>query len=310
MDTDPLRLIFMGSPDFAVPALKALIDSRHEVVCVYSQPPRPAGRGQKETLCPIHSFADRNRIPVRSPLSLRDDEVQRNFARLKLDAVVVVAYGLMLPQAILNAPKRGCFNIHASLLPRWRGAAPIQRAIEAGDEKTGVSIMAMDEGLDTGGIYLVRETLITSKTTTSDLHDILAVEGAEMIVEALERTSKKELKAVPQSVNGVTYAEKLTRDEGRVNWQRSSVKLNLQIRALNPRPGVWCELNGMRLKILAATPEWGVKGEPGTVVGLPLVVACGEGALRVQKAQRSGKGSMDIADLVRGIPIAIGTKLG
>jgi methionyl-tRNA formyltransferase len=298
----------MGSPDFAVPALSALIDAGHEILCVYSQPARPAGRGQKERPCPVHAFAEDQGLQVRTPASLKDADVQAAFAALDADAAVVAAYGLILPKSVLDAPRLGCINIHASLLPRWRGAAPIQRAIEAGDVRTGISIMAMDEGLDTGAVYLTGEVPITDETTASDLHDKLATMGGEMITEALMGIAEGSLKAIPQPQDGVTYADKLARDEGRLDWSRPAQYLARQIRALNPWPGVWCEHDGQRLKVLAALVEAG-SGAPGTVIAEPLVVACGSGALRIERAQRAGKSAMDVADLVRGKPIPVGSIL-
>ncbi|MBT6094898.1 MAG: methionyl-tRNA formyltransferase [Rhodospirillaceae bacterium] len=306
MGAERLRLVFMGSPDFSVPALAALIEAGHEIACVYSQPPRPAGRGHKERPGPVQAFADAQGIPVRTPVSLKDDTVQAAFADLQADAAVVVAYGLILPKPILDAPRLGCINIHASLLPRWRGAAPIQRAIEAGDEHSGVCIMAMDAGLDTGGVYLRGEVEITSDTTASDLHDQLAAMGGKLIVDALPAIAAETLAAEPQPEAGVTYAHKLARDEGRLDWSRPAVELERQVRALNPWPGVWCEHDGQRLKVLGSTLEKG-EGPPGTVIAAPLVVACGEGALRVTRAQRAGKSAMDIEPLVRGNPVPIGT---
>ena len=304
-----LRLVFMGSPDFSVPALAALIAAGHEVVCVYAQPPRPAGRGQKERPCPVHAYAAEQGIPVRTPVTLKDEAVQAEFAALEADAAVVAAYGLILPGAVLDAPRLGCINIHASLLPRWRGAAPIQRAIEAGDAKTGICIMAMEAGLDTGPVYLRGEVPITPATTASELHDRLAAMGGELIVDALERIAGGGLAPEPQAQDGVTYARKLERGEGRIDWSRPAAEIERKVRALNPWPGVWCEQAGERLKVLAAEVEDGA-GTPGTVIAEPLVVACGGGALRITRAQRAGKGAMDAADLVRGHPVSVGGVLG
>jgi methionyl-tRNA formyltransferase len=298
----------MGSPDFAVSALAALIDAGHEILCVYSQPARPAGRGHKERPCPVHVFAEAHGLQVRTPESLKDADVQAAFAALDADAAVVAAYGLILPKLVLDAPRMGCINIHGSLLPRWRGAAPIQRAIEAGDARTGISIMAMDEGLDTGAVYLTGEVPITIETTASDLHDQLAAMGGALITEALAGIANGSLNATPQPQDGVTYADKLARDEGRLNWSRSADDLARQIRALNPWPGVWCEHDGQRLKVLAAAVESG-SAVPGTVIAEPLVVACGSGALRIERAQRAGKSAMDVSDMMRGKPIPVGTIL-
>jgi len=300
----PLRLVFMGSPEFSVAALAALMAADHEIACVYAQPPRPAGRGHKERPCPVHAFAADKGLMVRTPTSLKGAEDQRAFAEIEADAAVVAAYGLILPKAILDAPNYGCINIHASLLPRWRGAAPIQRAIEAGDTETGISIMAMDEGPDTGGVYAMESLSITETTTAQELHDALSALGAEMIVAALDGIALGELEAAPQPDDGVTYAAKLQRDEGRIDWARPAAEVARKVRALNPWPGVWCEQAGERLKVLEATPTDG-NGAPGTVIAEPLVVACGEGALAVTRAQRAGKGAMDAADLVRGHPVPV-----
>ncbi|HSV29977.1 MAG TPA: methionyl-tRNA formyltransferase, partial [Candidatus Omnitrophota bacterium] len=272
-----MRLSFMGTPDFSVPILAALIDAGHDVVCVYSQPPRPAGRGHKEQLTPVHAYAQARGIEVRHPKSLKSAEEQQAFRDLDLDCAVVAAYGLILPKAILEAPRLGCLNVHASLLPRWRGAAPIQRAILAGDAETGVTIMQMDEGLDTGGMLQIETLPITAETTASSLHDALSEMGARMIVPALEGVASGRLAAVPQPAEGVTYASKLAKDEGRIDWTRPALELERQVRGLTPWPGVWCELAGERLKVLAASVTAG-NGTPGTVLDDALTVACGDGA--------------------------------
>lgn len=300
-----MRLIFMGTPDFAVPALAALIDAGHDVVCVYSQPPRPAGRGHKEQPSPVQIYAQEHGIDVRYPVSLKTADAQAEFAALNADAAVVAAYGLILPKAVLDAPALGCLNIHASLLPRWRGAAPIQRAILAGDSETGVTIMQMDEGLDTGPMLATGKIPIGDKTTASDVHDALAALGGRLIVDVLSADLPA---AVPQPEEGSTYAPKLDRAEGRIDWTDSAASLDLKIRALNPWPGVWCERDGARLRVLAATPVPG-SGEPGTVIDAPLTVACGDGALRLDRVQRAGKSAMAADEYVRGNPLPAGTVL-
>jgi methionyl-tRNA formyltransferase len=300
-----MRLVFMGTPDFAVPALDALIAAGHEVVCVYSQPPRPAGRGHKERPSPVHAFAEARGIEVRTPASLKDPDAQAAFAALDADAAVVAAYGLILPKAILDAPKRGCLNIHASLLPRWRGAAPIQRALLAGDAKTGVTIMQMDEGLDTGGMILTGTVPIGPETTASDLHDALAALGGKLIVDVL---ASGDWSPEPQPEEGATYAAKLARDEGRIDWAASAAEIERKVRALNPWPGVWCEHDGDRMRVLAASVAAGT-GNPGEVIAGPLVVACGDGALALETVQRAGRSAMAAADFVRGTPVPVGTVL-
>jgi methionyl-tRNA formyltransferase len=302
-----LRLAFMGTPDFSVPILAALIEAGHQVVAVYSQPPRPAGRGHKEQPTPVHAFAAARSIEVRTPKSLKGEDEQRRFAALDLDVAVVAAYGLILPTPILQAPHRGCLNVHASLLPRWRGAAPIQRAIEAGDAETGVTIMQMDEGLDTGAMLLEARLPITAATGAQDLHDRLSALGARLMVDALARLDQ--LPPHPQPDQGVTYARKLQKEEGRLDWTRPAAELDRQVRAFTPWPGVWCEAGGERLKVLAARPVAG-NGVPGTILDESLTVACGQDALQLVRLQRPGKGPMDAADLLRGFALPCGTALG
>lgn len=304
----PLRLVFMGTPDFAVPALAALIEAGHEILCVYSQPPRRSGRGQKERPSPVHAYAAERGIAVRTPASLRDDAEQASFAALDADAAVVIAYGLILPQPILDAPRLGCLNIHASLLPRWRGAAPIQRAILAGDAETGVTIMQMDAGLDTGDMLLSQPVPITSETTASDLHDGLADLGARLIVEALDGLSAGTIDATPQPESGTTYAQKLSRDEGRLDWSQPADYLARTVRAFSPWPGAWFEHDGARIKVLEAYEVTGA-GAPGTVLDDTLTIACGAGALRLVTVQRSGKGPVDAAAFLRGYDLPAGTVL-
>ncbi len=302
----PLRLVFMGTPDFSVAILAALLEAGHHVAAVYSQPPRPAGRGHKEQPTPVHAFAAARGIEVRTPKSLKGEDEQRRFADLGADVAVVAAYGLILPAAILRAPRRGCLNVHASLLPRWRGAAPIQRAIEAGDAETGVTIMQMDEGLDTGAMLLADRLPIGPQTDAQDLHDRLAAQGAGLMVRALAGLDG--LTARPQPDQGVTYARKLAKEEGRLDWTRAAAALDRQVRAFTPWPGVWCQVGGERLKVLRACPAEG-RGVPGTVLDDALAVACGDGALRLLRLQRPGKGPMDAADLLRGFPLPPGSRL-
>ena len=304
----PLRLIYMGTPDFAVPALEALIAAGHEVVYVYSQPPRRAGRGQKERPSPVHAFAESQDINVRTPKSLRDPEAQTEFAELNAGVAVVAAYGLILPPAILEAPRLGCLNIHASLLPRWRGAAPIHRAILAGDDETGVTVMQMDKGLDTGGILLSKSVPITPTTTASDLHDALAALGGPLVVQALDGLSSGILNETPQPEAGVTYAEKLSRDEGRLDWTRSAAYLARAVRAFTPWPGAWFDHDGARIKVLEAAVASGTAA-PGTVLDDALTIACSEGALRLLTVQRSGRGPVDTASFLRGYDLSAGTVL-
>jgi methionyl-tRNA formyltransferase len=298
----------MGTPDFSVPILAGLLDAGHQVVAVYSQPPRPAGRGQKERPTPVHAFAESRGIPVRTPKSLRNAEAQAEFAQLDADAAVVAAYGLILPKAVLDAPKFGCFNVHASLLPRWRGAAPIQRAILAGDTETGVTIMQMDEGLDTGAMLLTERLAITPATTGEALHDQLAAIGPRLMVEALARLEAGTLTATPQPDAGVTYAAKLAKDEGRLDWTRPSVELERAIRAFTPWPGAWFAHGTERFKVLAAEVVPG-NGVPGTLLDDALAVACGEGGLRLLKLQRAGKGPLDAEAFLRGYSLPKGTLL-
>jgi methionyl-tRNA formyltransferase len=300
-----LRLAFMGTPQFSVPTLEALVAAGHEVVCAYSQPPRPAGRGQKLQASAVQGAAERLQIPVRVPTSLKGADEQSAFAALGLDAAVVVAYGLLLPKPILDAPRLGCFNLHASLLPRWRGAAPIHRAVMAGDAETGVMVMRMEEGLDTGPILATRRCPITDETTMGDLQDVLSREGARLMVEALGG----DLRAVAQGADGVTYAKKIVPEEAKIDWTRPAREVLRHVHGLNPAPGAWTMAGDARLKILRArlTPGGGVAG---TVIASPFVVACGEGALEVVELQRAGRGAQGVDEFRRGFPLAVGTRLG
>ena len=309
-----LRLAFMGTPDFAVPALRALLDAGHQVAAVYSQPPRPAGRGHKEQPSPVHRLAEASGLPVRTPARLKSAEEQAAFAALGLDVAVVAAYGLILPPAILAAPRHGCVNIHGSLLPRWRGAAPIQRALLAGDTETGITIMKMDAGLDTGPMVMTRSVPIGPATTVADLHDTLAAVGAGLLVPALEGLATGVLLGRAQPETGVSYASKLDREEGRIDWQDAAF-VDRQVRALNPTPGTWfdhaAEQGGERIKVLGVerVPEAG-PAPAGQVLDDRLTVACAVGgAIRPTRLQRPGKAAMPTDALLRGYPIAPGTTL-
>lgn len=293
-----MKIVFMGTPEFSVPVLEALA-ARHEVVAVYSQPPRPAGRGKELRPSPVQACAERLGLPVRHPVSLKGAEAQAEFAALGADVAVVVAYGLILPQAVLDAPRLGCLNIHASLLPRWRGAAPIHRAIMAGDAETGICIMRMEAGLDTGPVLLREATAIGADETTQDLHDRLSPMGARLILQALERLPS--LVAEPQPETGVTYAAKIDKAESRVNWALPAVQVDRLIRGLSPFPGAWCVAEGERVKLLRSRIVAG-KGAPGTVLG-GLVVACGEGAVEITLAQREGKKAQGPEEFLRGFSL-------
>ncbi|MCB9947001.1 MAG: methionyl-tRNA formyltransferase [Rhodospirillaceae bacterium] len=305
----PLRLAFMGTPDFAVPALQALIDAGHTVAAVYSQPPRPAGRGHRTQPSPVHRLAQDHGIAVRTPRTLRDADAQAAFAALGLDAAVVAAYGLILPKPVLEAPRLGCLNIHASLLPRWRGAAPIQRAILAGDTESGITIMAMDEGLDTGAMILRQSVPIGPQTTGAALHDRLAALGARMIVPALDGIAAGTLTPEPQPEDGACYARKIGREDAVLAWQ-DAAQVDRQIRALNPWPGTAVVLDGEPVKILAADLVPEVRGPAGVVVDDRLTIACAVGGgIRPTRLQRPGRAAMDTAAVLRGFPIAAGTCL-
>lgn len=303
-----MRLIFMGTPDFAVPALHALMAAGHEIVAVYTQPPRPAGRGKAVRRSPVHEAAEAAGIEVRTPARVRTDEAEHEaFAALNADAAVVAAYGLILPKAMLNAPRLGCLNIHASLLPRWRGASPIQSSIVAGDSQSGVSIMQMDEGLDTGAVLLEAATPISASDTASTLHDRLAEIGGRLIVRALQ----KQPVAVPQPEEGVTYAHMLKREDGRIDWSRSCEDIDRQIRGLTPWPGAFTMLNEVVLKIGAATPRPEQSGpDAGMAIDDALTIACGKGALRIDRIQKPGRSMMNASDFVRGQAVPKGTRLG
>lgn len=307
-----LRLAFMGTPDFAARSLAEIAAAGHEVARVYTQPPRRRGRGQAEQKTPVHQLAEVLGIPVSTPDSFRDPQVIEEFASLDLDVAAVVAYGQILPQAALDAPRLGCLNLHASLLPRWRGAAPIQRAIMAGDETTGVQIQQMEAGLDTGPILLSEAVAIAPTDTAASLHDKLMETGALMWPRALSALERGSLEAVPQSEEGVTYAKKISSEEARIDWTRPAGELANHVRGLAPFPGAWFELDtgkeAVRVKVLMAKAETG-SGAPGEVLDGNLLIACGEGALRLVRLQRAGKGAMDATDFLRGNSVEPGTVL-
>ena len=299
-----MKIVFMGTPEFSVPVLQSLVDAGHEIVCVYCQPPRPAGRGKKDRPTPVHTRALELGLDVRHPISLKSVEEQAEFAALNADVAVVVAYGLLLPQPVLDAPKFGCLNIHASLLPRWRGAAPIHRAIMSGDQKTGICIMQMEAGLDTGPVLLTAEMDIHPSDTTAILHDRLSEQGAGLIVEALDTLPN--LHAVPQSSEGVTYAHKIDKSEARIDWSQSALEVDRQIRGLSPFPGAWFQVGDDRIKALASEVAPNVSGPSGQVMSEDLVIACGSGAVRILTAQRSGKSAQSADIFLRGFPLVTG----
>jgi methionyl-tRNA formyltransferase len=294
-----MRIIFMGTPDFSVPALDGLVEAGHEVLAVYTQPPRPAGRGKKDRPGPVQLRAAALGLPVRHPATLKSADEQRAFAGLGADLAVVVAYGLILPQAVLVAPRLGCLNIHASLLPRWRGAAPIHRAIMAEDIQTGVCIMQMDAGLDTGPVLLRQAVRISQTETTGDLHDRLSRLGARLIVSALDRLP--ELRPEPQQTSGVTYATKIDKAEARIDWSRPATEVDRQIRGLSPFPGAWAEIKGERIKMLGSQVV-NRSGPSGSILD-GLTIACGTQAVAITKLQRPGKRVMLTADALRGLTL-------
>ncbi|PJI92974.1 methionyl-tRNA formyltransferase [Yoonia maricola] len=299
-----MRVIFMGTPDFSVPVLDALIEAGHEVVAVYCQPPRPAGRGKKDRPSPVQLRAEALGLAVRYPVSLKGEAEQADFAALEADVAVVVAYGLILPQAILDAPRLGCLNIHASLLPRWRGAAPIHRAIMAGDAQTGVCIMQMEAGLDTGPVLQREATPIGAEETTGQLHDRLSAMGARLVVQTLGALAS--LKPEPQPDEGVTYAAKIDKAEARVDWTKPAAEVSRLIRGLSPFPGAWCDVAGERVKLLGARVVNGT-GAPGRVLA-GFTIVCGDGAIEVTQAQRAGKKAMPAYEVLKGL--ALGATVG
>ena len=314
--SEPLRIAFMGSPDFAVPVLAALAEAGHEIACVYSQPPRPAGRGKKLRPTPVHQWAEADDIEVRPPRSLKKAPEQEAFAALSLEAAVVVAYGLILPQEILDAPRLGCMNMHASLLPRWRGAAPIHRAIMAGDEMTGVQAMMMESGLDTGPVLATEQTRIFPFDTTGSVHARLAGLAADLAVTALAGLADGTLTPQTQAEDGVTYAHKVTAEDQRIDWSKPGAEVDCQIRGLSPFPSAWFsytpegETEPLRMKALMSRREAGrPDAAPGDVLDDDVLVQCGDGtAVRLLKAQKPGSKAMEAADLLRGLPIVAGAR--
>jgi methionyl-tRNA formyltransferase len=304
-----MRIIFMGTPDFAVPALRAVVDAGHEVAAVYTQPPRAAGRGMALRKSPVHEVAEQAGLTVLTPARLKSPEEQERFSALRSDAAVVIAYGLILPRPILDGTRHGAFNIHASLLPRWRGAAPINRAIMAGDTETGVSIMRITEGLDAGPVCLEVRMPITVDQTAGELHDELAMRGARLMVHALSALERGQLDCRPQAENGITYAKKIDPAETHIDWSRPARDVHNLIRGLSPHPGAWfeAEVNGKpeRIKALRAVLARG-SGTPGTLLDEHLTIACGEGALRLTEVQRSGKRPMSAEDFLRGAHLSRG----
>jgi methionyl-tRNA formyltransferase len=307
-----MRIAFLGTPDFAVPALAALVEAGHQVAAVYSQPPAPRGRGHVLTPSPVHAYADSLGIPVRTPASMRDPAEIAAFEALGLDAAVVVAYGQILPRQVLEAPRLGAFNLHASLLPRWRGAAPIQRAIMAGDRTTGVQVMRMSEGLDEGPVLLSEPVRIGPLDTAGALHDRLAPLGAALMVRALAGVAHRAIDETPQAEEGATYAKKIRPKEAKIVWTRPAVEVDRQIRGLSPFPGAWClapgERGPVRVKALLSRVEDG-EGAPGEVLDGALLIACGTGAVRLLRAQREGKAAQDADAFLRGFPLAAGARL-
>jgi len=304
----PLRLIFMGTPDFAVPTLVELVGRGHDVVAVYTRAPKPAGRGMEFAPTPVEREARRFGLDVITPTTLRSEDAARQFSAHKADAAVVVAYGLLLPKPILDATRLGCFNLHASALPRWRGAAPINRAIMAGDRETAVMVMKMEEGLDTGPIAMAERVTIGPEMTAGELHDRLARLGGDLMARALAALEKDALVLTPQPFDGVTYAAKIDKTETRIDWKQSWNTVHDHVRGLSPFPGAWCDIAGTRVKVLRTTKGKGA-GTPGTVLDDALTIACGEGAIRILELQRAGKQAMKAEEFLRGIPVAAGTVL-
>ena len=308
-----LRVVFMGTPDFAVPTLSEILGQGHEVVAVYSRAPKPAGRGMDEQKTPVHRLADRFGFPVFTPRTLREEQARADFASLGADVAVVVAYGLILPKPVLDAPALGCVNLHGSLLPRWRGAAPIQRAIMAGDAETGVMVMRMDEGLDTGPVAMVEKIVIGPDMTAQDLHDRMATLGADLMVRALAALDRGSLSFVPQADEGVTYAAKIDKAEARIDWSRPASEIHNKVRGLSPFPGAWFEADlgkgPERVKVLRTTLAAGT-GAPGTLIDNDLTVACGEGAVRLVEVQRAGAKAMKAIDFLNGAKVGPGAVFG
>ncbi len=308
-----LRVVFMGTPDFSVPTLSEIVGAGYDVAAVFTQPPRPAGRGMEERKSPVHVFADEAAIPVFTPKTLRRVEIQEEFASLAPDVAVVAAYGLILPRPILETPPLGCLNLHASLLPRWRGAAPIQRAIMSGDKETGVMVMKMEQGLDTGPVALADHLLIGPDATAGEIHDQLSLMGASLMLAALAMLENGELFFTPQPEEGVLYAPKISKDETRINWTKPGAEVHNHIRGLSPYPGAWFEalLGGKaeRIRVLRSVLVPG-KGDPGQLLDANLTVACGSQAVRLTQVQRAGKKPVGGADFLRGFPLGRGTQFG
>jgi len=307
-----MRLAFLGTPDFAVPSLAALIEAGHEIACVYSQPPKPRGRGQEMRASPVQAFAEARGIPVRTPVSMKDPAEIEAFRLLNLDAAVVVAFGQILVRGVLEAPKEGCFNLHASLLPRWRGAAPIHRAIMAGDHMTGVQVMRMTEGLDEGPVVLSETARIDALDTVETLQERLAQIGARLLVEAMESVEEGTDTETPQPRVGVTYAKKITPEETRIGWNRPAHDVDRQIRGLSPWPGAWFEVETERgpVRVKALLSQAGeLDGPAGEVLDEQFLIGCSKGSVRILRAQREGRGPQEAADFLRGFPLAPGTRL-
>jgi methionyl-tRNA formyltransferase len=303
-----LRLIFMGTSDFAVPTLIELAARGHEIAAVYTRAPKPAGRGMDLQRTPVEREARRLALPGYTPKTLKDDGAQESFRAHNADAAVVVAYGLILPKPILEAPRLGCFNVHASLLPRWRGAAPINRAIMAGDAESGITIMRMDEGLDTGAMAMAERTAIGADMTAGELHEALSRVGADLMLRVLAAAERGSLSLTPQPENGVTYAEKISKDETRIDWTKPWRHVHDHIRGLSPFPGAWFELDGVRVKVLRSTMGESA-GPPGVALDNKLTIACGDGAVRLLQVQRAGKQPMSAEEFLRGTPVKAGTRV-
>jgi len=309
-----MRVVFLGTPAFALPTLTGILKAGHEIAAVYTQPPRPAGRGMAVSKSPVHRCAERHGLPVFTPATLRSDAQTRAFAGHRPEVAVVVAYGLILPLQVLEAPRAGCLNLHASALPRWRGAAPIQRAILAGDAETAATIMRMETGLDTGPICLMERVPIGADTTAGELHDLLAGRGAELMVEALGELARGRLNCTPQPGEGVTYAAKLDKDETRLDFRQPAREVHNRVRGLSPTPGAWFEATHEgrteRIKLLRTAPlNAGASAPPGTILDDALTVACGEGGVRMLEVQRSGRKPMAASEFLRGFPLGTGARL-
>ena len=305
----PLRLIFMGTPDFAVPTLIELAARGHEIVAAYARAPKPAGRGMDVQHTPVEREALRLALPIFTPKTLKDSGAEQTFRAHNADAAIVVAYGLILPKAVLDAPQLGCFNVHASLLPRWRGAAPINRAIMAGDRESGVTIMKMDEGLDTGAMAMADRIPIGADMTAGELHGALSRLGADLMLRTLAAAERGSLSLTPQPAAGVTYAEKISKNETRIDWTKPWKHVHDHIRGLSLFPGAWFEFDGVRVKVLRSAKGEGA-GAPGTVLGKKLTIACGDGAVQLVQVQRAGKQPMSAEEFLRGTPMKTGTRVG